>query len=119
MQYAPVSRLTIEQVVASLNSDRPDIVCQAILSASLYHSDWRESQSICLQQLQRNDRDVQKCSIVALGNIVRIHGIIDIAVVRSTLSKLNPDKEMSEYIDNFWSDVNVFYQNPVLKDSPN
>jgi hypothetical protein len=92
---------------ALLSSD-PAMVCDAILRLAHHEPDWRWVQNICLQLVQTSDPNIRGCAVISLGNIARIHGLLDLEQVIPVLQSLCEDPEVGGKAEDALDDIQVF-----------
>jgi hypothetical protein len=80
-----------------------------------YHDPDREwLQSLCIDILHTsNDLWLRRTAITCIGHIARIHGNVDVKVVRPLLERLREDAELSGFVDDTLADLTTFL--PRLK----
>lgn len=110
MRYEEPARLSVAQIEDAMAGNDIDRACSAIIGASLYLQDWRLSQGICLKAIGMDDKDLKRCGLIGLGHVVRIHGEVDVNLLKLAIDRfdLRNDADLSGYVDNLMDDVAIF-----------
>jgi len=110
MIYKEPEFITQKQVEDLLLSENVDIVCEALISASLYISDNNWVESKCFELLENKGTNIviKKICLTALSHLVRIHSSIDKNRLKKYSKKIPP--ELKPYLNDLKSDIKIFYQ---------
>jgi hypothetical protein len=108
-ELQPLDRAEVERLVAS---DDADVVCRAVVSASLHDSqgDWVER--LCLRLLSDPRDQVRGCALTSLGHLARVRGLRDRQQVVVTLTSLLGDPVVGGRAGDALSDIRIFGSEP-------
>ncbi|HLM00599.1 MAG TPA: hypothetical protein VK400_06055 [Pyrinomonadaceae bacterium] len=101
----PIDRAEVEAAFASGDSRR---ICDALVSAAFYDSDWLWVQDKCLHFVDSSFPDARRLSIVCFGHLARIHGKLEMNKVLPVLEKLRDDAELGEDVAETFEDIEFF-----------
>jgi hypothetical protein len=82
-----------------LESDRPNVICDALFSAAQHKSDWRWSQQQCLRMLGHESTQVRSCALIALGEIAQFQGQLDLAIVLPEMQRFASDPVLGPNVE--------------------
>ncbi len=83
-------------------------ICDMLVSAAFYESDWRWVQDKCLDFLNFNDPNIRGLAATCLGHVARIHHQLDKEKVISSLRKHLKDHAISGQIEDALDDIEIF-----------
>lgn len=86
-------------------------MAEAILSASLYDLDREWCDSLCLQGLDSEHREVVYASLMGFGHISRVHRNLDTERILPRLLTLKSDQRLTGIIDDVLDDISLFVKN--------
>ena len=102
----PLSRAELEKLIDSGNETAiPD----ALLSAAYCDSDWAWVQELCLRLMRHADRGVRLNAVMCLGQVARIHKMLDLDVVLPKLAALKiEDPSLAPRVDDAVEEIRFF-----------
>lgn len=81
---------------------------QALVGLVFHDDDWRWCQNKCLELLGHHSPSLRRIAITCLGHVARIHGQMDVALVRSELQRMRDDPGVRGAIEDAESDISIF-----------
>ncbi|NGN42839.1 hypothetical protein G6N74_17350 [Mesorhizobium sp. CGMCC 1.15528] len=112
MKYEPIPEFDREEILRQLKSgnENEENIVLAILSAALHDDDWLWAQNICLKGLGHANFVIKRAGLIGLSHVVRLHGRLDLDVVAKKLSPYREAHELSGYVENLFSDINIYHR---------
>ncbi len=104
----PISRTEAE---AALKSGDADTICDTLVRLAYHDPDWQWVQNRCLNFIKHPNADVRGLAATCLGHLARIHGELDLAIVKPTLLALKNDPEVSGYAESALDDIQMYLEN--------
>ncbi len=108
MRYEAIPEMSREQIEKELAGGDPASMSYAILSASLYDSEWRWAQSVCLRFLDHPEKWVRWNAATGLSHIARIHRRLDTEIVLPRLRALLNDREVASNVEDSLTEIDWF-----------
>ena len=105
--YEAVEPLDWSKTYKSLLSDDIEAMVRAVLTIS-WQDDWQYAQDVCFKFARHNDPDVSRISVIGLGHIARIHGMIDLESVLELAAEINVRGRHVGELDDMLSDIMVY-----------
>lgn len=97
-----------EELEATLAAGDDASSAQALVGLVFHDDDWRWCQNKCLELLGHHSPGLRRIAITCLGHVARIHGQMDVALVRSELQRLRDDPGARGAIEDAESDISIF-----------
>lgn len=104
-EMPPISRAEAEK---AFKSNKTDDITRTLIRLALNDADWRWVQGHCLSFLKHKDRWVRGAAAISLGHLARIHGQLDLAVVKPELERLSADPGMAERAQDALDDIQAY-----------
>jgi hypothetical protein len=101
--YSISSKLEVEKLLTVNNED----IIKAIIASVNGINEWEWLQDLCLQYVKHNDFWVAKTAINGIGDVVRIHGKLDISKVKNSFSQIS-DERLKPIINSVMDDINIY-----------
>jgi hypothetical protein len=105
VRYEAIPEMSREQIEKELAGGDPQLMSYAILSASLYDSDWQWAQSVCLRFLDYPEKWVRWNAATGLSHIARIHGRLDTEIVVPRLKAQLNDPEVASNVEDSLTEI--------------
>ncbi|HVZ84812.1 MAG TPA: hypothetical protein VG893_14145 [Terracidiphilus sp.] len=105
MRYEAIPALNREQIECDLAGGDSKAMSHAILSASLYDSDWQWAQGVCLRYLDHPDKQIRWNAVTGLSHIARIHRRLDTDIVITRLKARLNDAEIAANVEDSLSEI--------------
>ena len=93
-----------------LSNGEKEHVQMALLSSSLYDSDWKWVEAQCIVFTHHNDPEIQASAIIALGHLARIHGKLHLAVIKPLLLDIAHDPFLNGVAQDTLDDIAIFIE---------
>jgi hypothetical protein len=113
VRYEAIPEMSRVQIEKELTDGDPQLMSYAILSASLYDSDWRWAQSVCLRFLDHREKWVRWNAVTGLSHIARIHGRLDTEIVVPRLKALLNDPEVASNVEDSLTEIDWFIRSDL------
>lgn len=94
-----------QDVIAALDRGDPFGASKALIGAAMHHEEWRDVQELCLRLLEGEDRNVAATAATALGHLARIHGELDVDIVRPILQRYLGDEIVGPRAEDALDDI--------------
>lgn len=91
MKYHGIPVLGREEALRRIIENDGARKVEAVVSLAYYDPDWRWVQSLCIDLINNNDKDLRYAGILCLGHIARVRGVIDLSIVLPVLYSLCDD----------------------------
>jgi hypothetical protein len=107
MQYEEFSTKKRPELQIALNSQNPERIREALVSAIYDEPDWRWTQEACLQFISHQDARVRLAAAECLGGLARSRSApLDLDRVLPALKRLVSDSEMGFAARDALDDIN-------------
>jgi hypothetical protein len=93
LEYEPILPITREEAQRHLEGSDPTEIVYALLRSAFHDDDWRWVQAQCFRLVTHEQPNVRRIAALCFGHLARIHGEIDLEVVRPVLTKLCSDSD--------------------------
>jgi hypothetical protein len=101
--FSITSKLEVEKLLTGNNED----IIKAIIASVNSIKEWEWSQDLCLKYIKHNDFWVAKTAINGIGDVVRIHGKLDVSKVKKSFSQISNER-LKPIINSVMDDINIF-----------
>jgi hypothetical protein len=108
LNYAPVQRLTREEILTSLSSGGSQEIRDALISAAYWDDDWRWAQRQLMQFADHDDDLVLWAVVAGLGFIAAFHGEIDEEIVLPVLNRLKKRAALESDVEETQAEIDHF-----------
>jgi hypothetical protein len=108
VQFEHLPVLSREELHRQFESDSPDRVAHALISAAFHEPDWAWVQDWCIRLADHADPNVRRVAIVSLGHIARIHHALDLGHVVPLLASKSKQLDIAGTVEDTLSDIRMF-----------
>jgi hypothetical protein len=105
-----VKPITQTEAEAGLASGMPDKICDALIRITYHHPDWRWVQDVCLVFASHSNPQISGLAVTCLGHLARIHGVLEVEKVLTTLRKLRGDPKISGRVADALDDIKTYLE---------
>jgi hypothetical protein len=107
-KYVEIAPRRRDELEAELESNDPNVVCDALFSAAQHEADWRWSQTQCLRMLKHNSPLVRSNALIALGEIALFRGHLDLEIVLPEIQQFAGDPALGPFVEDALDNIRVF-----------
>lgn len=108
MEYRDPGTGGREELLAAIEKDDAQELCEAMIAAALNVDDWEWLQDEFVERLHHPDINVRAIAATSLGHVARIHGRLDVARVRPLLEELRQHQKTRGFADTALEDIEMF-----------
>jgi hypothetical protein len=105
LKYKEVKRMTREEILEALASQKPERIQTALWSAANFDQDWRWVQDQCLRYLTFPDLWVRRSAATCLGILAVFHKKLDVERVIPKLEDAGRDEEVRPFVQDSLEDI--------------
>jgi hypothetical protein len=108
MNFKQPQAITRDEIKEGIASDDLNLVSETLIRMSLYESDWKWAEQICLECLKSDRTEIKIAALVAIGHIARRFHILHPDVVLPSINNLLHDPLCSGVAEDTCEDIAMF-----------
>lgn len=108
MLYEEIPVMSRSSIEKCFQTEPPQVVARALISAALYDSDFDWVQQKCLEFLSGPDVGLRGTALVALGHLARLHGRLDFDIVNESITRAEQDSKLAGLASDLRDDIEMF-----------
>ena len=107
MKYQAPKPIERKEAATAFQNENIKAICDALIRIAFHDSDWRWVQTQCLMFLKHPHADVRGLAATCLGHLARIHGQLDLGLVKPALQKLTKDPDIGGRAEDALDDIRM------------
>lgn len=107
-RYDEVKPMTRDEALAAFASEKPDMVCDALIRLTYHDGDWQWVQDQCISWARHPNVDIRGLAVTCLGHLARIHTRLDLQKILPLLEELLRDPSVASRTEDALDDIKTY-----------
>jgi hypothetical protein len=108
MNFKQPREITRDEINEGIASDDLNLVSETLVRMSLYESDWKWAEQVCLECLKSDRTEIKVAALIAIGHIARRFRILHLDLVLPAINNLLRDSQCSGIAEDICEDIAMF-----------